>query len=177
MGGMHTLVLMEDETLWSFGVNDEGALGRETALDENGDPVKNMDATRPGEVKIPVKGIKQLACTDSASFALIEDGSIYGWGSFRNEHGIFGFSDKVDRQFKPVKIYTPTGFDAPAVKIAAGGNHVVAILNVRSVFVVTNDDCVFRMAGQFHGEMVNKDSLDVSHFAARIVHLSRNARC
>lgn len=29
-GGMHSLALLEDGTLYSWGVNDEGALGRQT---------------------------------------------------------------------------------------------------------------------------------------------------
>ena len=30
-GGMHTAVLTKDGSIWTWGVNDEGALGRETA--------------------------------------------------------------------------------------------------------------------------------------------------
>ena len=30
-GGMHTVALADDGTVWSWGVNDEGALGRQTA--------------------------------------------------------------------------------------------------------------------------------------------------
>lgn len=29
-GGMHTVALADDGTVWSWGVNDEGALGRQT---------------------------------------------------------------------------------------------------------------------------------------------------
>ena len=161
---MHTLVLLEDGTLWSFGVNDEGALGRVTEPGENGDPV--TDDTLPGEVQLPEEGIKQLACSDSASFAVMESGSIYGWGTFRNEHGVLGFSDKVERQMMPVKIYTPTARNAPAVKIAAGGNHVVAVLKVRFAWRVEGLMVVCRMAGPCRGEMVNKGNWDASLFEA-----------
>ena len=132
-GGMHTVVLLEDGTLWSAGVNDDGALGRETAVDENGDPVPDKDATHFGQIAMPRSAapVVQLACSDSASFALTLDGSVYGWGAFRNEHGVFGFSEWVKCQATPVRVYVPGGRKAPVTKIAAGANHVVGILKVR----------------------------------------------
>ena len=132
-GGMHTVVLLEDGTLWSAGVNDDGALGRETAVDDDGEPVPGKDATRFGQVDLPrgAAPVVQLACSDSASFALTLDGSVYGWGTFRNEHGVFGFSERVKRQETPARVYVPGGRKAPVTKIAAGANHVVGILEVR----------------------------------------------
>ena len=127
-------MLLEDGTLWSAGVNDDGALGRETAVDDNGDPVPEKDATRFGQVLLPKDAarVRQLACSDSGSFALTLDGSVYGWGTFRNERGIFGFSDTVARQTTPVKVYNPDRKNAPVMKMAAGANHVVCVLKVSS---------------------------------------------
>ena len=40
-GGMHTICLTKDGTVWSFGCNDEGALGRSIEDDEEG--IANMN--------------------------------------------------------------------------------------------------------------------------------------
>ena len=58
----------------TFGCNDEGALGRDTS-EEGSEYV-------PGEVEIP--GIVvQISAGDCHTAALLEDGTVYVWGSFR----------------------------------------------------------------------------------------------
>eukprot|EP00210_Caulerpa_lentillifera_P001505 g1443.t1 len=125
-GGMHTVVLLKDGTVWSFGVNDEGALGRPTTQpgEQEGDP------TLPGRVELPRDAKKpvQVVCTDSGSFILTEDGAIYGCGTFRNASGVLGFSHQVDIQTRFVKIYNPSYKTPAAVKLSAGSNHVLAVL-------------------------------------------------
>ena len=179
---MHTVVLLEDGTLWSAGVNDDGALGRETAIDDSGDPVAEKDATRFGQVTLPKDAapVKQLACSDSGSFALTLDGSVYGWGTFRNEHGVFGFSESVKCQMTPVRVYNPDRMNAPAAKMAAGANHVVCILKVSSESL--SKQCVsacmlHRMVKRFLGVTAIKDNSDASLCAIRDVLKSLAARC
>eukprot|EP00210_Caulerpa_lentillifera_P008273 g7894.t1 len=110
----------------SFGVNDDGALGRTTTEPgaEEGDP------TIPGSVELPIGSGRpiQVVCTDSASFILTDDGAVYGCGTFRNARGVFGFSRDVKIQSRLVKIYRPTYRNPRVVKLCAGGNHVLAIL-------------------------------------------------
>lgn len=72
-GGMHTICLTESGSVYTFGCDDEGALGRE-ATDEN--------SFEPGEVILPGPVI-QVSAGDSHSAALLEDGRVYAWGSFR----------------------------------------------------------------------------------------------
>jgi regulator of chromosome condensation len=58
-GGMHTIALDTEGCLWTWGVNDEGALGRRTggtAWEELADDEKG-DATRPGKAEAP-EGVK-----------------------------------------------------------------------------------------------------------------------
>lgn len=74
-GGMHTLALEADGTVWSFGVNDDLALGREAEEEE--------DAAEPGKVKIPGKVVQQISAGDSHSAALTTDGVVYAWGTFK----------------------------------------------------------------------------------------------
>ena len=102
-GGMHTAVLTHDNKILTWGVNDQGALGRDTAweggerdiADDKSDsdseeevlePLNPYEST-PGQVDVSALPSNivwtQLACTDSATFALTDDGLVYGWGTFR----------------------------------------------------------------------------------------------
>jgi len=123
---MHTVVVMTDGTVWSFGLNDDGALGRPT----NEPGAANGDPAVPGEVEMfkdtmfPI----QVACTNHASFILTEYGEVYGCGTFKNSNGVFGFSRDVEKATSFVRIYNPSYRNSSAKKLNAGGNHVIAIL-------------------------------------------------
>lgn len=73
-GGMHNVCLRQTGEVLTFGCNDEGALGRDTS--------KDGSETEPGSVELPNKAI-QVTAGDSHSAALLEDGRIFAWGSFR----------------------------------------------------------------------------------------------
>jgi regulator of chromosome condensation len=77
-GGLHTLVLGVRGEVWTFGCNDDKALGRETAEEE--------DAFTPGLVDLPKKAV-QVSAGDSHSAALTEDGNVFGWGTFKVRWG------------------------------------------------------------------------------------------
>jgi len=102
VGGMHTVALTYDNRIVTWGVNDLGALGRDTtwvaptkdadADSESSDDDDDDSGLNPKEsipTAIPAnsfpKGVKfcQVAASDSASFALTVDGQVYGWGTFR----------------------------------------------------------------------------------------------
>jgi regulator of chromosome condensation len=103
-GGMHGVALTHDNKVLTWGVNDQGALGRDTQWDgglvdidmgENGDDDDDDDdeiEVNPKESTpaiIDMSGIPsgtvftQVAAADSASFALTDEGLVYGWGTFR----------------------------------------------------------------------------------------------
>lgn len=73
-GGMHNICLTQDGKVITFGCNDEGALGRNTS--EEG------SETEPGFVDLPAPVI-QVTAGDSHSAALLADGRVFAWGSFR----------------------------------------------------------------------------------------------
>lgn len=64
-----------------------------------------------------------MAAGDSSSFVLTDDGKVYGWGTFRSNDGIFGFTPDVKVASRPVLI--------PGLKnvtsIKAGANHALAM--------------------------------------------------
>jgi len=67
-------VLTKDGKVYSFGCNDEKALGRPTSEQE--------EEQEPCIVELP-KNIVQISCGDSHSAALSQDGEVYIWGNFR----------------------------------------------------------------------------------------------
>lgn len=73
-GGMHSLCLNSQGEIWSFGCNDEGALGRDTS-EEGSEAI-------PGKIALPAKVVK-ISAGDSHSACLLEDGRVFAWGSFR----------------------------------------------------------------------------------------------
>lgn len=94
-GGMHTIALSEDNKLFTWGVNDNCALGRDTVCDGSlrdvdGDPEQQGDLNPLESTPLPIPadhfplGTKfvQVAAGDSCSFALTDTGLVYGWGTF-----------------------------------------------------------------------------------------------
>lgn len=73
-GGMHSLCLESNGSIWSFGCNDEGALGRDTT-------VEGSEAI-PTTIDLPGKVVR-ISAGDSHSACLLDDGRAFAWGSFR----------------------------------------------------------------------------------------------
>jgi regulator of chromosome condensation len=100
-GGMHSAAITHDNLILTWGVNDLGALGRDTTwngawkdtntgTDESIDDDEvalNPQECNPGAISpdhFP-EGTKfaALACGDSSTFVLTDTGLVYGWGTFR----------------------------------------------------------------------------------------------
>uniref|UniRef100_A0A182SBR7 Regulator of chromosome condensation n=1 Tax=Anopheles maculatus TaxID=74869 RepID=A0A182SBR7_9DIPT len=73
-GGMHNLCLTRHGTVYSFGCNDEGALGRDTSQEGS--------EFEPKLIELPGLCVK-ISAGDSHSACLLNDGRVYAWGSFR----------------------------------------------------------------------------------------------
>ncbi|EHY59113.1 hypothetical protein HRR83_001614 [Exophiala dermatitidis] len=145
VGGMHTAALTHGNRILTWGVNDQGALGRDTNWegglrdidedagsddddsDSGSETAVNPKESTPGEVDMSgvPEGVvfTQLACTDSATFALTSEGEVYGWGTFRSNEGIFGFDPTTLIQLRPKLIKGLKNI----IKLAAGANHVLAL--------------------------------------------------
>lgn len=68
-GGMHSCLLSSDGIVYTFGCNDEFALGRQDDEDIQ-------------KVELPEKCI-EITAGDSHCAALSETGIVYAWGTFR----------------------------------------------------------------------------------------------
>ncbi|XP_043256607.1 regulator of chromosome condensation [Colletes gigas] len=112
-GGMHNVCLRETGEILTFGCNDEGALGRDTSVDGS--------ETKPATVSLPGK-VVQVTAGDSHSAALLEDGRVFAWGSFRDSHGTMGLTLKGNERF-PIEILP----NVKIIKIASGADHLVLL--------------------------------------------------
>lgn len=100
-GGMHVAALTHDNKILTWGVNDSGALGRNTNWegglkdmdDNNSDASDDSDSgLNPYEstpTQVPASNFPEgttfvkLSAGDSHTLALTDDGLVYGWGVFR----------------------------------------------------------------------------------------------
>ncbi|XP_054856050.1 regulator of chromosome condensation [Eublepharis macularius] len=122
-GGVHTVCLSEAGKIYTFGCNDEGALGRNTS-EEGSDCV-------PGLVDLKEK-VVQVSAGDSHTAALTEDGRVFIWGAFRDENGVIGLLapakgaeglESSNGSSVPVELQ----LEAPIVKIASGSHHLALV--------------------------------------------------
>lgn len=95
-GGMHVAALTRDGKVLTWGVNDQGALGRDTKWegglrdmdadsdDEDSTGLNPLEST-PGAITTFPEGtvIVKLSAGDSHTLALTDDGKVFGWGTFR----------------------------------------------------------------------------------------------
>lgn len=88
------LYLTGDGEAWSFGCNDEGALGRDTS--EDGSEYQAQ------KVNLPNVCIR-ITAGDSHSAFLLKDGRVFACGSFRDSHGTMGLNIKGKQQF-PIEV-------------------------------------------------------------------------
>lgn len=153
-GGMHVLALTKDNKILSWGVNDSGALGRDTSkadvkmrdLDADDSDSDSEDETgglidqEATPTAIPSEHFPEgtkfvdIAAGDSCSFALTTEGTIYGWGTFRKNEGILGFGKKdITAKF-------PTHVEglAKVTQIVCGTNHVFALTKDGNVYAWGN---------------------------------------
>ncbi|XP_073522455.1 regulator of chromosome condensation [Phyllobates terribilis] len=113
-GGMHTVCLGASGSIYTFGCNDEGALGRDTT--EEG------SETQPAKVDLAEK-VVQVSAGDSHTAALTADGLVFLFGSFRDNNGVIGLLEPMKKSMVPIQVH----INVPVVKIASGNDHLVML--------------------------------------------------
>jgi regulator of chromosome condensation len=101
-GGMHVVALTHDNKILTWGVNDQGALGRDTKYDaplrevkevedsdDENDPNNGLNPHEATPHEIDYSNVEtgtiftKVFAGDSMSFALTQTGLVYGCGTFR----------------------------------------------------------------------------------------------
>lgn len=121
-GGMHVAALTHNNKILTWGVNDQGALGRDTSwegglkdMDDNKDddesddsdddtgmnPHESMPTAIPSDKFAADTVFVQVAASDSATFALTDDGQVWGWGTFRVSHDIISIHIETIADISP----------------------------------------------------------------------------
>lgn len=100
-GGMHQVFLTADGKILTCGVNDQGALGRDTSgaeklrdvdASDSEDDDNGLNALEATPLEVDLKDVPEgtvftsLAAGDSVTFAVTDEGLVYGCGTFRVSH-------------------------------------------------------------------------------------------
>ncbi|GFR43556.1 hypothetical protein Agub_g4649 [Astrephomene gubernaculifera] len=132
-GGMHTVGLTSEGDVYTWGVNDEGALGRKTSGtcwekepdSAKGDPFVPLRAELPGGLKAV-----QIAAGDGFTFAVGADGCLYGCGHFKDEIGaLSGFTPSIKTQGLFIQVWQPDSLRDRIKKLVCGGRHAAILTN------------------------------------------------
>ncbi|KAI8186579.1 Delta-1-pyrroline-5-carboxylate dehydrogenase [Colletotrichum sp. SAR 10_65] len=141
VGGMHCVALTHDGKVLTWGVNDDGALGRvkstsksEAEAEEDEEDILDSFESTPEAVNFDKEiDVVQVAATNSAGFALTAAGKVYGWGSFAGGDGNFGFlHEKPPKTTERLPVLIPGLTDIK--ELAGGSDHILALTNDGNVF-------------------------------------------
>lgn len=119
-GFAHTVARMADGSVYAWGDNSYGQLGR--------NPATTARSLTPLRVTLP-DGAVAVASTNTASFALLENGTVYAWGS-SGGFGVLGRGVKNDVGFTPTLVPNL----ADVVQIAARDNDVLVLRRDNTVW-------------------------------------------
>jgi len=106
-----TLALKSNGTIWAWGRNDNYQLGNAPA---------NLNQLSPLQVGTDADWVKVTAGTNSTSFAIKSNGTIWGWGSNPSSIIVFGSSTYT------VSTPTQVGTDTDWGTMSVGGQHILA---------------------------------------------------
>jgi alpha-tubulin suppressor-like RCC1 family protein len=128
-GGLHTLILKNDGTVWSWGYNLYGELGDGS----------KTNSTSPVQITA-LSGFLQVSAGNTHSMGLKSNGTVWTWGD--NSLGQLGNSTSGTATQSPSRITGLTGLTA----VSAGSNHSVAL---------RNDGTVWAWGANYYGALGN----------------------
>lgn len=138
-GAMHNVILTNEGEVYTFGINDEHQLGRNT----NDDEAETLYL--PAKVDIREK-VVQITAGEMHTAVLTETGKVFAWGTFRDNCGQIGLTPAGIQAF-PHHILP----DKKIVKISSGNNHIIFLSDEGKVFTcgAADQGQLGRVASQF----------------------------
>lgn len=141
-GGMHTIALAADGTVFTFGLSNYGQLGNDTVIDES-TPIQVWKGVYNGTTYLGdnnANPIVAVAAGQHFSIAMAADGTVFTFG--QNGNGQLG-NNTTARRSTPIKVYegvysgtTYLGDNTsnPIIAIASGGFYSIALAADGNVF-------------------------------------------
>jgi regulator of chromosome condensation len=120
-GALHNAVLTDAGAIWTWGCNDDHALGRP------GDEWLPAPVSGRGLDRVRVTAI---CCGDCHTIALDDTGHVWSWGTYKDAKGIIGYNATTTHQSVPARL---KGLP-PIQQIAAGEHHDLALTVSGAVF-------------------------------------------
>ncbi|XP_051896977.1 probable E3 ubiquitin-protein ligase HERC4 [Pristis pectinata] len=142
-GAEHSVFLLTDGTVYSFGKNDSGQLGRKTgtsALDE--------------VMALNTETIVNVACGKHHTLALCENGSVFAWGA--GTYGQLGRGEYPTAVSQPRKV---NHLEVPTVQIRCGHYHSLAL---------SRDGTVYSWGQNTYGQLGNGKDLEKQQHPQRV---------
>ena len=126
VGAMHVLCVSAGGGLYSWGCNDDGALGRVSSDGSDGGP----SDVEPHKVDMPNSVVvRKVSCGDCHSCALDDRGRVWLWGTYKDSNGYIGIVHKRKQEAEVLeKSAEPTLVLEGCFVIASGANHTVALV-------------------------------------------------
>ncbi|KAK7679587.1 hypothetical protein QCA50_017298 [Cerrena zonata] len=152
--GMHSLFVDEKGTIWSFGVDDDGGLGRLTEetvkshkLDAKGHTLEPAHLPAP-IISLEREGFRTVKITtcDTMCAAINDKGELRLWGAFRqSQGGNIGFSGLTETQFLPLR--PPELRNEKIVSLASGRHHIILLTQQGHLYTlgIADDGCLGRL--------------------------------
>ncbi|PIK59472.1 putative RCC1 and BTB domain-containing protein 1 [Apostichopus japonicus] len=112
-GYTHTLALTDDGEIYSWGTKDYSQLGHS----------QNGSGPQPITASIGGKFVCDIACAQYSSYAILDNGELYGWGS--NAQGQIGTNTSGNTYAEPIQV---TSLKSVVIKqIVCGRNFFLAL--------------------------------------------------
>eukprot|EP00435_Cladocopium_sp_Y103_P063066 s1226_g24.t1 len=126
VGAMHVLCVSAGGGLYSWGCNDDGALGRVSSDGSDGGP----SDVEPSKVDMPNSVVvRKVSCGDCHSCALDDRGRVWLWGTYKDSNGYIGIVHKRKQEAEVLeKSAEPTLVLEGCSVIASGANHTAALV-------------------------------------------------
>ena len=146
-GYEHSLALASDGTVYAWGRNNSGQLGKNDATDAHiPTAVQTLGTPMAGKV------IVQLAAGNSQSMALASDGTVYTWGW--NQYGQLGNGTTTNSRIPVAVVTTGTPLAGKTIsQIAAGNAHALAM---------TDDGAIYSWGWNQYGQLGNNSTINSS---------------
>lgn len=138
-GGVHTVSLSDEGIVYTWGCNDEAALGRKTEEpDDDAKPIAGKSEKLPGQITFKKKGkIVAISAGDSHTCLLTEEGHVYICGNIRDSNGPIGLSMTGEKSYDFICIYE---LNDPAIAVESGCDHVLILTKSGKVYTFGNGE-------------------------------------